>query len=118
MSGMSRELFDLWCEDSRNTVIIPGYMVKGTFAEVIGRETPKEIQTLSGDTKPCRIKAEVISFSAHSDYAQSSDLITDINPPNIVLMHGEQKMMRDLQMKLIADNVIADELIRLLVRNL
>ena len=55
----------------------------------------------------------MISFSAHSDYAQSSDLITDINPPNIVLMHGEQKMMRDLKMKLISDKGIADERIRM-----
>ena len=66
MSGMSRELFDLWCDDSKNSVIIPGYMVKGTFAEEIGSGASKEIRTLSGETKPCRIQSHVISFSAHS----------------------------------------------------
>ena len=50
------------------------------------------IPTLSGETKPFNIRVEVISFSAHSDYRQSSDLITSINPPNIVLVHGEAKI--------------------------
>lgn len=113
MSGMSRELFDLWCDDSKNSVIIPGYMVKGTFAEEIGSGASKEIRTLSGETKPCRIQSHVISFSAHSDYAQSSDLITSINPPNIVLMHGEATMMAALKKKLISDKGIADERIRM-----
>ena len=66
---MSRELFDLWCDDGKNTVIIPGYMVKGTFAESIIREAPKEIQTLSGETKPCRIKAEVSGAAVCCHYS-------------------------------------------------
>jgi cleavage and polyadenylation specificity factor subunit 3 len=96
------------------TVIIPGYMVKGTFSESVGSTYSKGemIQTLSGDTKPFNIRIEVISFSAHSDYRQSSDLITSINPPNIVLIHGEAKMMRDLKHKLVVDKKISEERIR------
>ena len=50
-SGMSRELLDMWCDDKKNTVIIPGYMVKGTFAETVGGAKPSTITTLSGEEK-------------------------------------------------------------------
>ena len=33
-SGISRELFETWCTDPRNGVIIPGYSVEGTLAKV------------------------------------------------------------------------------------
>ncbi|CAB4038939.1 Hypothetical predicted protein, partial [Paramuricea clavata] len=32
-SGLSRELFELWCADRRNGVIIAGYCVEGTLAK-------------------------------------------------------------------------------------
>ena len=34
-SGLSRELFEKWCENEKNCVIIPGYCVEGTLAKVI-----------------------------------------------------------------------------------
>ena len=33
-SGLSRELFESWCIDKRNGVIIAGYCVEGTLAKV------------------------------------------------------------------------------------
>jgi Cft2 family RNA processing exonuclease len=33
-SGLSRELFENWCTDKRNGVIIAGYCVEGTLAKV------------------------------------------------------------------------------------
>jgi Cft2 family RNA processing exonuclease len=33
-SGLSRELFECWCTDKRNGVIIAGYSVEGTLAKV------------------------------------------------------------------------------------
>ena len=35
-SGLSRELFESWCTDKRNGVIIAGYCVEGTLAKVAG----------------------------------------------------------------------------------
>jgi cleavage and polyadenylation specificity factor subunit 3 len=32
-SGLSRELFERWCTDKRNAVILPGYSVEGTLAK-------------------------------------------------------------------------------------
>ena len=34
-SGLSRELFESWCTDKRNGVIIAGYCVEGTLAKVL-----------------------------------------------------------------------------------
>ena len=60
MSGMSRELFDQLCDDPKSAVIIPGYMVKGTFSESVGSTYSKGqmIPTLSGDMKPFNIRVE------------------------------------------------------------
>lgn len=33
-NGLSRDLFEQWCQDSRNGVIITGYSVEGTLAKV------------------------------------------------------------------------------------
>ena len=33
-TGLSRELFENWCTDRRNGVIIAGYCVEGTLAKV------------------------------------------------------------------------------------
>jgi hypothetical protein len=57
---MSRELFDQLCDDPKSAVIIPGYMVKGTFSESVGATFSKGemIPTLSGDMKPFNIRVE------------------------------------------------------------
>ena len=34
-SGLSRELFERWCMDKKNGVILPGYSVEGTLAKVL-----------------------------------------------------------------------------------
>lgn len=39
-SGLSRELFESWCTDKRNGVIIAGYCVEGTLAKVSGSLRP------------------------------------------------------------------------------
>ena len=36
-SGLSRQLFEAWCTDKRNGVIVAGYCVEGTLAKVIAR---------------------------------------------------------------------------------
>lgn len=46
-SGLSRELFDQWCEDRRNGVIIADFAVQGTLArEILG--SPSHVLTKSG----------------------------------------------------------------------
>ncbi len=34
-SGVSRQLFDRWCTDEKNLVLIPGYSMEGTLAKKV-----------------------------------------------------------------------------------
>ncbi|KAL0274621.1 UNVERIFIED_CONTAM: hypothetical protein PYX00_002710 [Menopon gallinae] len=95
-SGLSRELFELWCTDAKNGVIIAGYCVEGTLAKQILSE-PEEIVTLSGQKLPLKMSVDYISFSAHTDYQQTSEFIRALKPPHVVLVHGEQNEMNRLK---------------------
>ena len=95
-NGLSRELFERWCSNKQNGVIIAGYCVEGTLAKQILSE-PKEIQAMNGMMLPLRMTVEYISFSAHVDFAQNSQFIDDIHAPNLILVHGEQSEMMRLR---------------------
>jgi len=95
-SGLSRELFESWCTDSKNGVIIAGYCVEGTLAKTILSE-PEEITTMSGQKLPLKMSVDYISFSAHTDYQQTSEFVRILKPPHVVLVHGEQNEMSRLK---------------------
>lgn len=95
-SGLSRELFESWCTDSKNGVIIAGYCVEGTLAKTILSE-PEEITTMSGQKLPLKMSVDYISFSAHTDYQQTSEFIRILKPPHVILVHGEQNEMSRLK---------------------
>ncbi|XP_050506835.1 cleavage and polyadenylation specificity factor 73 [Diabrotica virgifera virgifera] len=95
-SGLSRELFENWCTDSKNGVIIAGYCVEGTLAKTILSE-PEEITTMLGQKLPLKMSVDYISFSAHTDYQQTSEFIRMLKPPHVVLVHGEQNEMNRLK---------------------
>lgn len=95
-NGLSRELFENWCTDSKNGVIIAGYCVEGTPAKTILSE-PEEITTISGQKLPLNMSVDYISFSAHTDYQQTSEFIRLLKPAHVVLVHGEQNEMLRLK---------------------
>ena len=99
-SGLSRELFEMWCSDKRNGVIIPGYCVEGTLAKHILTE-PADITTLSGVKVPLNMSVDYISFSAHVDYTQNSEFILEVKAPNLVLVHGDSNEMNRLKNALV-----------------
>uniref|UniRef100_A0A673ALK1 Cleavage and polyadenylation specific factor 3 n=1 Tax=Sphaeramia orbicularis TaxID=375764 RepID=A0A673ALK1_9TELE len=101
-SGLSRELFESWCTDKRNGVIIAGYCVEGTLAKHIMTE-PDEITTMSGQKLPLKMSVDYISFSAHTDYQQTSEFIRALKPPHVILVHGEQNEMARLKAALIRE---------------
>ncbi|CAM9715272.1 cleavage and polyadenylation specificity factor subunit 3 [Lampetra fluviatilis] len=101
-SGLSRELFESWCTDKRNGVIIAGYCVEGTLAKHIMSE-PEEIMTMSGLKLPLKMSVDYISFSAHTDYQQTSEFIRALKPPHVVLVHGEQNEMGRLKAAIIRE---------------
>jgi cleavage and polyadenylation specificity factor subunit 3 len=95
-NGLSRELFELWCPNKNNGVIIPGYCVEGTLAKHILSD-PQEISALSGAIIPLRMSVSYISFSAHVDFAQNSQFIDLVNAPNLILVHGDSNEMSRLK---------------------
>jgi cleavage and polyadenylation specificity factor subunit 3 len=95
-SGLSRELFETWCHDPKNGVIIAGYCVEGTLAKTILSE-PEEITTMSGQKLPLNMSVDYISFSAHTDYQQTSEFIRLLKPQHVILVHGEQNEMNRLK---------------------
>ncbi|XP_070566520.1 cleavage and polyadenylation specificity factor subunit 3-like [Ptychodera flava] len=109
-SGLSRELFESWCTDRRNGVIIAGYCVEGTLAKHILSQ-PEEVTTMSGQKLPLKMSVDYISFSAHADYQQISEFLRILKPPHVVLVHGEQNEMGRLKAAVIReyeDNVDVD----------
>ncbi|XP_023209638.1 cleavage and polyadenylation specificity factor subunit 3 [Centruroides vittatus] len=101
-SGLSRELFESWCIDAKNGVIIAGYCVEGTLAKHILTE-PEEITTMNGQKLLLKMSVDYISFSAHTDYQQTSEFIRMLKPPHIVLVHGEQNEMNRLKAAIIRE---------------
>ena len=47
------------------------------------------------------MSVEYISFSAHADYLHTQDYIEILQPPNIVLVHGDQNEMGKLKNALV-----------------
>lgn len=98
-SGISRYLFERWCDDPRCGVIIAGYTVEGTLAHSL-LSSPSEIICLDNRKKPVKCLIENISFSAHVDFIGNLAFIKRVNPGNIILVHGEKTQMLNLKRRL------------------
>lgn len=98
-SGMSRELFEAWCGDPKNCTIIADFAVQGTLARDI-LSSPKDIMAKSGARLPLRCQVDAISFSAHADFPQTSEFLDALDPPHVVLVHGEANEMLRLKKRL------------------
>merc|ERR1719221_1605171 len=101
-SGLSRELFETWCTDKKNGCIVAGYCVEGTLAKYI-LDDPQEITAMNGQKLPLNMSVDYISFSAHTDYKQTSGFIRALKPPQVILVHGEANEMSRLRTALIRE---------------
>ena len=61
-NGLSRELFEKWCTNKRNGIILAGYAIEGTLAHQIKTE-PEEIVTLAGMKLPLRMQVQKKIFN-------------------------------------------------------
>lgn len=102
-SGLSRDLFERWCSDSRNTVILSGYSVEGTLASEISKETQSQtVVSLKNHRQlPLRMKVHTMSFSAHVDYGQNASFVREVQPKDIVLVHGAVDQMRAFKKQMV-----------------
>ncbi|KAF3927023.1 hypothetical protein ABW21_db0203663 [Orbilia brochopaga] len=114
-NGVSRELLERWCPDSKNGVILTGYSVEGTLAKSILNE-PTEIQAFKREHTsrrggreeaakvmvPRRCSIDELSFAAHVDYGQNSSFIEEVGAKVIILVHGETNAMGRLKSALLS----------------
>lgn len=98
-NGVSRHLFERWCDDERNGVIIAGYTVEGTLAHKLLSQ-PTEVTCSNNVIKSRKCQIEYISFSAHVDYSENLTFIKSVQPDNIILVHGEKIGMKRLKEEL------------------
>ena len=95
-SGVSRDLFERWCTDSKNGVVIAGYCVDGTLAKEI-LSNVDTITTTRGQNLKLSMTVEYISFSAHVDFIQNSEFIYECMPSHLFFVHGEAIEMNRLR---------------------
>lgn len=71
--------------------------VSACFLQHIMSE-PEEITTMSGQKLQLKMSVDYISFSAHTDYQQTSEFIRALKPPHVV---GGEKKRRETSIDLI-----------------
>jgi len=98
-SGASRELFEAWAPDKKNGIIVTGYSVNGTLANDLKSE-PESVTLSDGRKVHVRATIKFITFSAHSDYNQTSEFIRRLKANVVVLVHGEESEMGRMRTKL------------------
>merc|ERR1712059_218185 len=61
------------------------------------------ITAMNGQKMPLNMQVDYISFSAHTDYKQTSGFIRKLKPPHVVLVHGEANEMSRLKAALLRE---------------
>lgn len=104
-SGISLELFERWCGNPKNGIIMAGYCVDGTIAKDVLDRRQGEIVKPDGRVLSLRMNTiAAVSFSAHSDARQTRDFIQHLpKVKHTVLVHGNAGAMGDLKSKLTQD---------------
>jgi cleavage and polyadenylation specificity factor subunit 3 len=98
-NGASRELLEKWAPDSRNGVIITGYSVEGTMANLLLQdpETINAVMTRGNQARKAlidgredrnliqrRCTVEEYSFAAHVDGTQNREFVEEVGPAVVV----------------------------------
>lgn len=93
--GMSLNLFKELAPDPKNCVIIPGYCSVGT----VGNRILSGEKFIEIDKTIIEVKCEVyyMSFSAHADAKGLLQLINNVKPKNVLLVHGDKEIMKQFQ---------------------
>eukprot|EP00516_Mucochytrium_quahogii_P006655 CAMPEP_0203756158 /NCGR_PEP_ID=MMETSP0098-20131031/9477_1 /ASSEMBLY_ACC=CAM_ASM_000208 /TAXON_ID=96639 /ORGANISM=" , Strain NY0313808BC1" /LENGTH=730 /DNA_ID=CAMNT_0050647917 /DNA_START=150 /DNA_END=2339 /DNA_ORIENTATION=+ len=99
--GKSRKLFEQWCSERRNGVILAGYSVDGTLAKTLSKEgAVQEVESLNGTILSVECEIKTISFAAHADFIGTKSFVDQLKPKNIIFVHGEEEQMRKLKNEL------------------
>jgi len=89
--GFSLDIFTKWAPDSKNLVIIPGYCLPGTVGnEILAGAKQVEV---GGRYIEVRCRIEYMSHSDHTDSRGIMQLIAQVAPKHVVLVHGSEAHM-------------------------
>jgi len=97
--GLSLAIFEEWCTEERNMIVMPGYCVAGTVGHKILNGTRK-IEFKKGKVVEVKMSVQYMSFSAHADAKGIMQLISYCEPRNVMLVHGEAQKMEFLRAKI------------------
>ena len=101
-NGVSRQLFERWCPDEKNGVIIAGYAVEHTLAKELMDGDPRDIPSMDGVRRLARnCTVQSVSFSAHVDFIQNRDFICRVEARHVILVHGQKNEMGKLRNALV-----------------
>lgn len=128
-SGKSRELFELWCDDRRNGVLICGYAIEGTLAYKLEHDmkTPKifknskeenqdalsasnvsnEFTGMDLRKRKVNCSVDCISFSAHVGFSENLSFMTSVRPKSVMLVHGKKKNIQHIEKRLKVSNLLS-----------
>lgn len=95
-NGLSRELFERWCTNKQNGLVLSGYSVEGTLAKKVLTE-PETITRLDGRQVNLACSVDYITFAAHADFKETRLFIEDTRPTHCVFVHGEKNNMARLK---------------------
>lgn len=98
-AGLSLQLFREWAPCENNMVIMPGYCVAGTVGHKI-LSGAKKVEFANKQVVDVKMAVEYMSFSAHADAKGIMQLITQCEPRNVLLVHGEASKMHFLAIKI------------------
>ena len=96
-NGLSKNLFEKWCSDKKNGIVITGYCTEKTLAKTVLGEPTKIKISPDKPEQDLLMSVKYVTFSAHSDFKHSSEFIKNLEPKNIILVHGEGKEMERLR---------------------
>ena len=90
--GLSLSIFKEIAPDPKNCVIIPGYCSAGT----VGNRILSGEKVIEIDKTKINVNCEVyyMSFSAHADAKGLLQLIKNVQPRNVMLVHGDYEIMK------------------------
>jgi integrator complex subunit 11 len=101
-AGLSLQIFKKWCSSEQNMIIIPGYCVAGTVGHKV-LAGQKKIEIENRQVLDVKLQVEYMSFSAHADAKGIMQLISNCEPKNVVLVHGEGGKMDFLRNQIIKE---------------
>lgn len=95
-NGLSRDLFERWCGNKLNGVVVSGYSVEGTLAKKLEHE-PEAITRLDGRQVKVACSIDHVTFSAHADFRDTRNFVEETKPTHCILVHGEKNNMSRLK---------------------